>query len=305
MNNREYFTIIYDGESLNSHEFDVRELAPALLGVADLLEEANKVINGTKAKVQINVKGNFKSGSFPIDFSIVQDIVEQLTNLFNNPQVQEAVTLLSFLGFTVKDGGIGVLHLIKWIGGRKIKQITKNSNGNKVTILLDDEDKIEVENEVVNLFSSVKIRQSLETTIFKPLSREGIGVFKVKHKNTEIEINKTEAELFATPTLEDEIINDNVLEKSLQLLTVNFVDGNKWRFSDGNSTFFAELKDEEFVRQVRSGTTSFAIDDIFKVKIREVQKLTAMGMRTEVEILEVLEHRTNQRSLQLPLISNE
>lgn len=300
----EQFTIIYDGEALASHEFDVRELAPALLGIADLLEETNKVINGDKARVQINVKGNFKTGSFPIDFNVVQDVFTQLTNLFNQPTVQAAVNLIEILGFTA-GGRIGLLKFIRWLKGREIKQITKITDTADVKIELKDGDNIQIPEAVIGLFSNLKVRQSLETVIFKPLSREGIGVFKVKHNTTVVEITKEEKDYFTTPELEDEIISTNTVEKSLQLLTISFVDGNKWRFSDGSSQFYAEIKDDKFVEQVKSGITSFAIDDIFRVKLKEIQKLTAGGIRAEFEVLEVIDHRSGERNLQLPLVSNE
>jgi hypothetical protein len=301
MNNKEYFTIIYDGEALIKHEFDVRELAPALLGVADLLEETNRITNSNNAKVQINVNGNFQSGSFPIDLSLTQDVLTQVTNIFNQPTVTAAINLLTILGFA--GGSVsGLIQFIKWLKNRKIKQIRKVVDNSKVIIELEDGAKITIPEVTLKLFSNIKIRQSIESIIYKPLSLDGIEVFKIKHKSSEIIINKAEKDYFATPEIVDEIISENFAEKSLQLLTISFVDGNKWRFSDGKSQFYAEIKDDSFVQDVKSGNTNFAIDDIFKVKLHEVQVLTESGMRTDSEVLQVLEHRPAQRGIQLPLI---
>jgi len=38
------FRIVYDGPALDTHEMDVRDLAPALLSLSDALEEAGKTI---------------------------------------------------------------------------------------------------------------------------------------------------------------------------------------------------------------------------------------------------------------------
>ena len=51
MSEKETFLISYDGTALASHEMEVRDLAPALLGLADALHEANKLINGNDSKL--------------------------------------------------------------------------------------------------------------------------------------------------------------------------------------------------------------------------------------------------------------
>ena len=40
------------------------DLAPALVAIADLFSAANTELNGNSADVRVEVKGNFKSGSF-------------------------------------------------------------------------------------------------------------------------------------------------------------------------------------------------------------------------------------------------
>jgi len=52
-----HFSIKYDGPALASHQMDVRELAPALMALASLLEEANREIYPEGSEVRVQVKG--------------------------------------------------------------------------------------------------------------------------------------------------------------------------------------------------------------------------------------------------------
>ncbi|WP_061165200.1 hypothetical protein [Caballeronia temeraria] len=67
MSNHERFNVVYDGPALAEHRMDVRDLAPALVAIADLFTAANKELNGDSADVRVEVKGSFKAGSFELD----------------------------------------------------------------------------------------------------------------------------------------------------------------------------------------------------------------------------------------------
>ncbi|WP_164672344.1 hypothetical protein [Pseudomonas viridiflava] len=58
--------IVYDGPALQTHEMEVSNLAPALLALGELFEEANTTLNDYRTKVSVNVKGSFKTGCFAI-----------------------------------------------------------------------------------------------------------------------------------------------------------------------------------------------------------------------------------------------
>lgn len=290
------FQIIYDGDALSTHEMDVRDLAPALLALSDLLEE----INGDTVKVTVNVKGSFKTGCFHIDFSVVQNILTQLVGLLNGENIVAVATIMQLTGFSGKDGYIGLVQFIRWLKGRTIKKIEKIGD-NKSKVIVDN-DSIEVEENLITAVTNVKVRQSLEVIITNPLSRSGIDSFKVVSDNDTshpLEINKEEKDLYIAPKAKDEQIDDQVLEKNLQAIGISFVDGNKWRFSDGNSSFFAEVRDNGFIEKIQSNLVTFAKHDILKVKLRQKQYLTDTGIKTEYEVLEVLDHRRATKQLNL------
>ena len=134
-----HFSIKYDGPALSSHQMDVKELAPALMALSDMLEEANKAIFNDIDKVRVNVKGNFKSGSFGIDIIAVQNITQQIVSLFSGPEATAAANLTTLLnGIGILGGGAGLSGLIKWLGGRK-PNVIKNEENNTIFEIHSDE----------------------------------------------------------------------------------------------------------------------------------------------------------------------
>lgn len=72
----EKFNVLYDGEALRNNEMNVQTLAPALYAFGTLLEEANAAINGSRAKVSVNVKASFKTGCFGIELNTFVSLVD-------------------------------------------------------------------------------------------------------------------------------------------------------------------------------------------------------------------------------------
>jgi len=282
---------------------DVRDLAPALLAISDILDEANKITNGDKTKVQVNVKGSFKTGSFRIDFSLIQGGIDGLTYLFNSEQASAAANLLQILGFIGVPSTFGLIGLLLKLRNRKIKKVVKEGH-NKTVIEVEDE-KIETHPKVIALFSNVKIRIGLQKIITEPLSREGVESFSIKKGGQVNTVKTEEKDYFKLSDIPDEPLRDGVREVYLRALSVIFVEGNKWRFSDGTNEFYATVKDEKFVKDVQENKISFTKDDTFKVKLREKQWITDTGLKTEHEIEEVISHRSVAKQIKLPFEENE
>lgn len=295
------FQITYSGKALDNHEMDIRELAPALVAVADLLEESNAIINGGSTKITVNVRGSFKTGSFAIDFSILQDIFQEILKFFSSEGVTSAVNLLTLVGFA--GGGVtGLIGLLKRLKNKRIKKIESIEN-NRVQISITDEEIIEIDSRVLDLYKSQRVRNALEKIIYHPLSREGIEEFRasVPKSKEPVIITKPEKDYFEMPLLDDELLGENITEAYLTILNLAFKEDNKWRFARGESVFYAAMRDGSFLARMERNEERFSKDDILRVRLHAKDVLKDSGVHTEYTVLEVLEHRSAARQLKLPM----
>lgn len=288
MSNHERFNVVYDGPALAEHRMDVRDLAPALVAMADLFAAANKVLNGDAADVRVEVKGSFRAGSFNIELIFAQQFLAQLRDMFAGTSataVSNAWTILGLVGYV---GGRGIIGLLRALRGRRVHRI--ESLGENVRIWITASESIEVEDQVVRLWRSQSVRIALQKTL-SPLEREGITSFGiVRDAQIELAIDDAELPTFEPSTSEGEVVTDHVVRKVLLIESVVFKDGNKWRVHDGQYPFFASLEDETFVARINAGER-FGKGDVLVVDLRQIQTVEAGALKTENHIVKVLEHR--------------
>lgn len=292
----ENFRITYDGAALQSHEIDVRVLAPALLAVGDLLEHANRIINDGQAKVSVNVKGSLKTGSVNIDFAVVQGIVAHAVDFLSGKEITAAATLLALLGFSAKDGVNSALKVIKWMRGRAIRKVEMQE---KSATLFVDDDQLEIELEVLELIRDYDLRRSIES-VLEPLERDGIDVFAVGTDTEILEtISKDERAWFKSPPAVSRDLETNRYQKSVQIERIEFSETNKWRFYDGAGSFYATIIDSEFLNKIALNEAAFSRGDTLRVDIEERQRIEGDRLKSEYVITKVLEHRRGMKQISL------
>lgn len=299
------FQLVYDGPALSESQMDVRTLAPALIALGDLVERANEMVNGNQARVALNVRGSFKRGSFGIEFELVTNLWQKVLDFTGNPHVSGAKEIIEWLGF----GAVGtaavygsLVRVIRWLRGRGVKREVVLGNG--VVRLYVGDEYIDVEEQVIALLRDYRIRKHLEAVIAEPLSRDGItvaGIVDPERGEVVILAEADEARWFKAPPAEEEAVADDRYEATLQVHTLAFQDGNKWRFGDGASVFFAAVEDEDFLARVARNQESFSKDDIIRARVRRVQRLTASGLKAEHFVEKVLEHRSASPHVQLKM----
>lgn len=297
MNQKTTFQIIYDGPALHMHEMDIRDLAPALLAVSDIFEEANKILNADNTKVQVKVQGSFKTGSFGIDLSVIKVPISDILSLFNSDNANAAANLLGMIGFSIPGGGL--IGFLAWLRNRQIKKIHEENDTTTVVEVIDGE-KYTTHPKIIALFSSVRVRTSIQKVIVEPLSREGIESFTVKSGSEKVTVNKENKDDFKLTEVPDELLKDQEREVFLKLMTIAFAEGYKWKFSDGNVEFFATISDDVFVAKVQQNKDGFFKDDLLKVLLREKQWIANTGIKSEYEVVKVIEHRSGAKQIRLP-----
>ncbi|MUV29162.1 hypothetical protein GNZ24_31630 [Burkholderia thailandensis] len=294
------FRITYDGPALETSEMDVRELAPALIAIGDLLEAATKSLCGDQVKSQVNVRGSFKTGSFGIDFNLVTSFVSRMRELFAGNEataIANALAILGAIGFAAEKGGRGLFSVLKWLRGRPIERVQVQDNS---AILYVEGDMLEIELSVLTLLRDVSVREAT-TRVLSPLSREGITIFSAGSDSDIVEtVTDDEIGWFHTPEQQDILLVDETRKMAFSIVSLAFKDDNKWRLYDGAATIHASITDADFLKRVDSNQISFAKGDVLVCSVRVKQWQTPSGAKTDYEVTEVLEHRTAARQIQLP-----
>lgn len=294
------FRITYDGPALETSQMDVRELAPALLAVGDLLEAATKSLCGTGVTPQINVRGSFRTGSFGIDFTLVTSFANRMRELFSGPDataIANALAILGALGIAARQGGKGLFAVLKWVRGRPIQRVEVDDRS---AILHVEGECLEIELSVLTLLRDVSVREAT-SRVLSPLSRDGITVFSAGTDREIVEtVEASEIGWFVAPQQQDELLIDEDRKMVFSIVSLAFKDDNKWRLYDGAATIHASITDSTFLKRVDTNLESFAKGDVLVCNVRVRQWQTPTGARTEYDVTNVLEHRAAARQIQLP-----
>lgn len=293
----EKFHVVYDGKALEEHLMDVRDLAPAMMAISDLLTHANKEINGDKLEIQLNVKANFKTGCFGIEFVEHLSWVNQIKDLLVGPAataLANASGILGLVGF-FSGGTVGVIQIYKRLQGKPPVKIEETDNNTKV--FYSETEYLEVDKRALRLYRSKVIASDIEKML-EPLSKDGIDSFYVVREmhddNVELFIDKKEVDYFKFQELDDHL-SESITETFLQIESISFKEKNKWRFNNGGSTINASISDEAFLQKIDSGLLRFGKGDLLKVKLKTIQFLAHTKLKTEFEVMEVIEHKTTKQ----------
>jgi len=297
------FRVTYDGPALAASEMDARELAPALLAIADLLEASTRTLSGGTAKPQINVRGSFQTGSFHIDFALATNLLAQLKGIFSSNAASataNGLAILGALGFVAKQGASGLVQLIQWMRGRAIKRV--EIDGDRALVILEEnDDTLEIELAVLRLWRSIAVREALDR-VLAPLDRPGVDLFAAGEDDGEpvARITGDQRAWFRAPAAADELLLDDTRRMAFSIVSLAFKEDNKWRLYDGAATIHATIADAAFLSRVDQNLVSFSKGDVLICDVRVQQWQASTGARTEYTVVEVLEHRPAARQIALP-----
>lgn len=301
-----HLEIAYDGPALREGYMDVSDLAPALLALSALCTQANNILNGDRATVEVAVLSDFKTGSFGIDLQVLQTIAATVKTLLMADPVKTAKEIGELLGLAgtgiVATGG-GLLWLIRRIKGRKIAAVEKKDGGAKVEIHIEGDNNLIISGDLFRLFESPVIRNAARE-VLRPLEQPGIEEFQVRENNAVVDrITRPELPEFTieiSPEAEEVLTDYRIPEAAYRIVKPSFEHGLTWKLSDGTSKIDAYLKDEDFWREMENGLRSFAIGDVIIVAMKVKSFRSERGtFRTEYTIDKVIDFRHRPKQLTL------
>lgn len=280
------FTVVYDGEALADHRMSVRDLAPALLGLADIFQDAGEALNPGQPPVSLNIRAT-DDGSFLVELSVLH---QEYLSLLANPNAVATGVL-----FTLIAGPLGVFRYFR--DRRKVGALESQLPNGYVRITLADGTTIDFPPEVLALALRPVIRKATRAVI-DPLTRDGISQLEVRPARSEpATVAITDAEvpgLIAAVTEDDNghtIVSDAQFEIVLTVTSPNFQPGNKWRLNDGSGADWFSMDDFGFADRVTQGQVAFRSGDRLRAVVRYRQLIDRAGdLHTERSVLQVVRH---------------
>ncbi|MFM5916604.1 MAG: hypothetical protein ACKOOL_03615 [Novosphingobium sp.] len=292
------FVLAYDGPAVADGEMEIADLAPALLSLGQLLNAAAKAIDGEKAKVSIKVKST-QEGSFEIWLSVAMDMASTGWTWWKSDDVQAAAQLVSLLGLSGASVGVSLVKLVRFLRGRKPEKVVRRDPAT-VEIFLDATSTIVVPIAIYHLAMDPQVRSGLAGVVADPLDKDGIDVVRFGPKGNATEIPKEEAFAFRAPIELDGDVLVNRYRRAFSIVSLSFKDGQKWRLNDGHGAKPVRMSDKDFEDQVNRNEVRFAKGDVLICEVIERASITSKGLKSEYEIIKVLDHQEAPSQPPLP-----
>jgi len=297
------FRIAFEGAALEDGEIDVRDLAPALLALGDVVQAANRALNGDRAQASLKMKATSK-GSFEallmIDVSILTALGDMLDAVTANPdRITAANTLMELL---LKGGGLtaSLFAALKFLRGKRPDKVEQQPDGS--TIIVHNHSSIVVDPRTLTLLNDMPTRQAVEKFGDRALSSPAVERIRIADvAGLEPLILRNEdlvAMQVPEQVQEDEVLASSTREVWLKIVTSAFRDGYKWRFSDGGEKpFSADVEDVDFVNAVLEGKIALSANDTLLCEISEEQRTGPGGLSKEIKVLRVIRHEPGPKQL--------
>ncbi len=267
----------YYGVAVEKGQLRAKDVARYILALDDFMSVVTREAYGKDASFSMDVSG-FRGQSFDIDFAL-QVIGFSSSAMFCTGSPKDLITLAT-------DSIKVCIHL----AGKQPQKCTPDRNENTVKIENSNGNTQIFHIQTLNIISDSKAANSLDTFIREPLNK---GLSSVKLKSTQFdvqtEVPANDADFFKPLDFELPLFK-NTITTGLTIESPSFKDGNKWKLYDGQSSFYAEITDEDFIDCVNKGER-FGKGDLLIVEMEIIQTKTPQGLKVEKIITKVKDHK--------------
>lgn len=275
------------------------DLGPAIFGVGEMIGQASRILYNDSTRVKVEVRADLEHASFGIEFIAVSASgIGGLTW----EQLAAITVLLGFGGKAVENTFKGVKNvagLLRWQRGRAIDQTERVEDDVRLTI---NDESVNVPVTVYNIFINPEVRKGFKALV-DPMENEGVDSVSIQAEDAAPEkIERFERSSFQEPPLPERLLGVFRSMAILEIVSISFREGHKWRFAQGGNDFFAEILDHQYLRTMRTQHEQFAAGDALVVEMEIETKREGSSLRYERRITKVFQHIHNEAGGdQLPL----
>jgi len=293
------FKVSYKGDAVRMGEMDVREFAPALLALNDLIDHANITLRPTSPSISLKIKAIDK-GSFLVTLlALYHGLAENLSS-------KDGAALANLISIIF--GGAGLFALIKKLKGKK-PQKTVNVTEGGVELDLGDT-KLTINADIWRLYNDPSSRKAtfdalrlLETKGIDTCSFDEVNEEGNNDKEKEIfSADEDDLEYFVPDKIEKKDLRESTYVIDVSIITLSFEEKNKWKVSDGSNDFIVKILDKKFLNNIALNKNRFSKGDVLRVEMRAKQWRTPKVLKSKYEIIKVIQHlppTTSQTELPL------
>ena len=292
------FEIAYDGAE-DLHEMDVTRLGPALIGLGDLIREANFQINGDSAKVNLVVTSDFEHKCFNINFELVQTILDKVIGFVQREDVKTAHDILDWIGF----GAVVTLHpllqYLKLRKGRKIEEKVDQSEKGTINLKFEgDDNRVEVHQHVYQMGENTVIRNGIENAL-GPIEGGEYERVEIRRDGKPVAVITREEvpDIKASCQAEKDDSLPNSREEIATLYAYGPVfdeDAEHWRFLYNGKHINVDISETKIAADAMERGAVYT-DDMYRVRLKITEFPHVKRKRPQYKALEIVGFRPGNR----------
>lgn len=277
---RSALTVRYQGPSVDGGRMDVRQLAPALLGLADAIQAAGRLTEPNADNITVEIKAT-ERGSFVVDLDLTQ-VATGVGLMF----AADPATALANVKALLFDPAVGVFRYLRL---RRTQDGVPNADGS--ITFQEGDTTIIIPPRVVEAGANVTIRTSLATAVDPLVGDPGIHTCEVSISAAEppLRMVATDALALESEGPDDDPVDENEYTTQLRIVSLSWDPDLSWRFDEGGHRFPARITDPTFYSTHRND--SYRNGDRLRAKVLRRQWDRDGTLSTQYQITEVLEHR--------------
>lgn len=270
----------YSGPGVESGQMDVYQASANMIAFSEFMVVAAKAAYGNQVDVKAEVAG-FGRGSFYTN--LVFNFLGPIAAMFSAASPEQLLKMVN-----------ESFELWKHLKGEPPKK-TQHVTPQFVKVENNNGEIIQVHIQTLSLVFNEKSSDAVKQFVQDAFAKGGIDNLTIETDDDKViaTANQNDASSFhsVAPT---ESITDTTIEMTLVIEAVVFKDGNKWRFYDGQTSFYADIVDHNFLAKVERGER-FGKGDLLRVNLKIVQNRSDTKISTERTVIKVIEHKDGPR----------